>query len=98
MTNMSKNIEQIYVDNPITTNADTDLMYFGQSPYGVGDDAAMTYGNFKTQSNNIYLQKSNNLSDVSDSQTAFTNIGLGSGELLNLDTFDFPGGVYALTN
>jgi hypothetical protein len=46
---MSKNIDQIYTANPITTNASTDLMYFGQSPYGVGDDAAMLYSSFKAQ-------------------------------------------------
>jgi hypothetical protein len=46
---MSKNIEQVYVANPITTNAATDLMYFGQSPYTAGNDAAMTYANFSAQ-------------------------------------------------
>lgn len=46
---MSKNIDQIYTINPITSNASTDLMYFGQSPYGVGDDAAMTFANFAAQ-------------------------------------------------
>ena len=46
---MSENIEQIFIANPITTNAATDLMYFGQSPYGAGDDAAMTYANFNAQ-------------------------------------------------
>lgn len=46
---MSENIYQVYQANPITTNASTDLMYFGQSPYGSGDDAAMTYANFSAQ-------------------------------------------------
>lgn len=46
---MSMNIEQIFIANPITTNAPTDLMYFGQSPYGAGDDAAMTFANFNAQ-------------------------------------------------
>jgi hypothetical protein len=46
---MSKNIHQIYVANPITSNASTDLMYFGQSPYGVGNDAAETFANFAAQ-------------------------------------------------
>lgn len=46
---MSKNIEQVYTANPITTNAATDLMYFGQSPYGAGDDAAMLYSSFSAQ-------------------------------------------------
>lgn len=46
---MSKNIDQVYIANPITSNASTDLMYFGQSPYAAGDDAAMTYANFAAQ-------------------------------------------------
>lgn len=46
---MSKNIDQIYTANPITTNASTDLMYFGQSPYGSNDDAAMLYSDFAAQ-------------------------------------------------
>jgi hypothetical protein len=47
--NMSKNIDQVFIANPITSNASTDLMYFGQSPYGAGNDAAMTYANFSAQ-------------------------------------------------
>ena len=43
---MSKNIDQVYTANPITSNAGTDLMYFGQSPYGAGDDAGMLYSDF----------------------------------------------------
>ncbi len=46
---MSQNIQQIFVGNPITSNAATDLMYFGQSPYGPTNDAAMTYANFAAQ-------------------------------------------------
>src|SRR5580692_352112 len=46
---MSENIYQVFLANPITTNAATDLMYFGQSPYGAGDDAAMTFSNFAAQ-------------------------------------------------
>lgn len=46
---MSKNINQIYTSNPITSNASTDLMYFGQSPYGSGNDAAMTFSSFSAQ-------------------------------------------------
>jgi hypothetical protein len=46
---MSKNINQVYMTNPITSNAATDLMYFGQSPYAANDDAAMTYSNFSAQ-------------------------------------------------
>lgn len=46
---MSRNIFQVYTDNPITTNASTDLMYFGQSPYGIGDDAGMLFSDFSAQ-------------------------------------------------
>lgn len=46
---MSKNIHQVYLTNPITSNAGTDLMYFGQSPYNATDDAAMLYSNFAAQ-------------------------------------------------
>ena len=46
---MSQNIHQIFVANPITSNTGTDLMYFGQSPYGATNDAAMTYTNFSAQ-------------------------------------------------
>lgn len=46
---MSKNLDQIYITNPITTNASTDLMYFMQSPYTSGTDAGMTYANFASQ-------------------------------------------------
>jgi hypothetical protein len=46
---MSKNINQVFMTNPITSNASTDLMYFGQSPYGATNDAAMTYANFALQ-------------------------------------------------
>lgn len=46
---MSKNIDQIFIANPITFNASTDLMYFGRSPYAPGNDAAMTYANFAAQ-------------------------------------------------
>lgn len=48
---MSANIHQVYIANPITTNVSTDLMYFGQSPYGIGNDAAMTFANFAAQFN-----------------------------------------------
>lgn len=46
---MSKNINQVFIANPITVNVSTDLMYFGQSPYGVNNDAAMTFSNFQAQ-------------------------------------------------
>ncbi len=51
----AENINQVYTANPITSNASTDLMYFGQSPYGVGDDAAMTFSNFASQFGSPYV-------------------------------------------
>lgn len=46
---MSKNIDQVFIANPITTNQANDLMYFGRSPYGASDDTAMLYSNFAAQ-------------------------------------------------
>ena len=46
---MSKNLDQIFIANPITTNASTDLMYMMQSPYNSGTDAAITFANFAAQ-------------------------------------------------
>lgn len=47
---MSKNIDQVFIANPITVNTGTDLMYFGQAPYSSGaNDAAMTFANFAAQ-------------------------------------------------
>jgi hypothetical protein len=46
---MSRTLEQIYIDNPITSNTSTDLMYFAQSPYSAGNDAGMTFANFSSQ-------------------------------------------------
>lgn len=46
---MSKNIDQVFIASPITTNLSTDLMYFGRAPFTPGTDCAMTYGNFSAQ-------------------------------------------------
>jgi hypothetical protein len=46
---MSRTLEQIFTDNPITVNAGTDLMYFAQSPYTAGNDAGMTFSDFSAQ-------------------------------------------------
>ena len=43
------NIYQVYQANPITSNASTDLIYCGQSPYGISNDAAITFANFSAQ-------------------------------------------------
>jgi len=67
---MSMNIDQVYIANPITSNANTDLMYFGQSPYGAGNDAAMTYGNFKLQFQGPITAAA--LSEVNDTNVTLT--------------------------
>lgn len=63
---MSQNLYQIYLANPITTNASTDIMYFGQSPYGVGNDAGMTYSNFSAQFNQVVNQTTSSVTMVSN--------------------------------
>lgn len=90
---MSKNIDQIYTANPITSNASTDLMYFGQSPYAAGNDAAMTWGNFSAQ----FLQPANNLSDVASETSARNNLGLGTIATQNASLVAITGGSAALT-
>jgi hypothetical protein len=77
---MSKNIDQVYTANPITSNASTDLMYFGQSPYGVGDDAAMTYANFSAQFGAPYTAAA--LTRVNDTNVTVTLGGTPSTALL----------------
>jgi hypothetical protein len=78
---MSKNIEQVYVANPITTNASTDLMYFGQSPYGAGNDAAMTYANFSAQFGAPYTAAA--LTKTDDTNVTLTLGGSPSTALLH---------------
>ena len=69
---MSKNIDQVFNANPITTNIGTDLMYFGQSPYTTGDDAAMEFSDFSAQFG----------SPTQIQQSAF-NVGVDSGTANN---------------
>lgn len=42
---MSKNINQIFVANPASSMASTDLYYLGRSPYGLTNDMAITWAN-----------------------------------------------------
>jgi len=67
---MSKNINQVFIANPITSNTSTDLMYFGQSPYGAGNDAAMTYANFALQFGAPYTPAA--LTEVNDTNVTLT--------------------------
>jgi len=78
---MSKNIFQVFTTNPITSNAGTDLMYFGQSPYGATDDAAMTYANFAAQFGAPYTAAA--LTSTSDANVTITLGGSPSNALLH---------------
>jgi hypothetical protein len=82
---MSKNIHQIFVANPIASNAGTDLMYFGQSPYGAGNDAAMTYTNFSAQfAGNVLTTKG----DLYTFSTVNARLAVGStnGQILQVNS------------
>ena len=46
---MSRTLQQIFTDNPITTNQGADLMYFARSPYTPGNDAGMLFSDFSAQ-------------------------------------------------
>jgi hypothetical protein len=78
---MSKNIDQVYTANPITSNASTDLMYFGQSPYTAGDDAAMTYANFSAQFGAPYTPAA--LTSANDTNVTLTLGGTPTTALLH---------------
>ncbi len=78
---MSKNIDQVFIANPITSNASTDLMYFGQSPYGAGNDAAMTYANFAAQFGAPYTPAA--LTRANDTNVTITLGGTPSTALLH---------------
>ncbi len=77
---MSKNILQVYTDNPITTNQGTDLMYFGRSPYGLGDDTAMLFSNFAAQFGAPYTPSA--LTKVDDTNVTLTLGGTPTTALL----------------
>lgn len=78
---MSENIHQIFIANPITSNAPGDLMYFGQSPYGVGDDAAMSYANFALQFGAPYTPAA--LTKIDDTNVTLTLGGTPATALLH---------------
>jgi len=78
---MSKNIHQVFIANPITSNASTDLMYFGQSPYNATDDAAMTYANFAAQFGQPYTAAA--LTKVDDTNVTLTLGGTPATSLLH---------------
>lgn len=78
---MSKNLDQVYMANPITSNASTDLMYFMQSPYSAGTDAGMTYANFSAQFGAPYTAAA--LTSTSDTNVTITLGGTPNTALLH---------------
>lgn len=96
---MSSNINQIFTANPITSNADTDLIYIGQSPYGSSDDAAINYASFKLQ----FVQSAGSLSqgaipfgDASNKATSDVNnlYWDNSAQYLYIGSVANPGSVF----
>ena len=77
---MSKNILQVYQDNPIVTNQATDLMYFGRAPYGLGDDTAMQFSDFAAQFGASYTPSP--LTKVDDANVTVTLTGTPATALL----------------
>ena len=108
---MSKNIHQVYLANPITSNASTDLMYFGQSPYTAGDDAAMTYGNFSLQflqsalpSGDIFVGNASNVAtgialsgDATLSNTGTITVSSINGKTISLGGSFATSGAFTVT-
>lgn len=77
---MAKNIYQVYQTNPIASNQSTDLMYFGRSPYGLGDDTAMLFSDFALQFGAPYVPAS--LTRTDDTNVTMTLGGTPNTALL----------------
>jgi hypothetical protein len=45
----AENWQQKFLTNPITTNQTGDLLYFARSPYGITNDAVISWNNFSAQ-------------------------------------------------
>lgn len=69
---MSATVQQIYAANPSTVIANGDLIYLVQSPYTPGSDSAIIGSDLKA----MFLQSSNNLSDLTNPAAARSNLGL----------------------
>lgn len=78
---MSQNLNQVFMANPITSNASTDLIYFMQSPYTAGTDAGMTYANFAAQFGAPYTAAA--LTSTSDTNVTITLGGTPATALLH---------------
>jgi len=88
---MGRNIEQVYLTNPITSNQSLDLMYFGRSPYGTTNDAVMTFANFQAQFAASGLAGQVAFYATSGSTLSGANLVAGSGISISLvgNTFTF---------
>jgi hypothetical protein len=84
---MSKNLDQIFGTNPVTTIDDLALVYLMLSPYTPGTDAAILGSNLKA----LFLQAANNLSDVENASTSRVNIGA----VANYSVAGNPNGIQA---
>lgn len=83
---MSMTLDQIFIANPITSNAATDLMYFAQSPYTAGKDAGMTYANFSAQFvGNTVLTTKGDLLSYSTTPTRLA-VGTTNGQVLQVNS------------
>lgn len=77
---MSRTLEQIFTDNPITTNLSADLMYFARSPYTPGNDCGMTFADFAAQFGTPYTASA--LSRTNDTNVTLTLGGTPATALL----------------
>lgn len=78
---MSKTLDQIFILNPLASNAATDLMYFVQSPYTPGTDAGMTFANFALQFGAPYTPSA--LTKTDDTNVTLTLGGTPATSLLH---------------
>jgi hypothetical protein len=81
----NQNLNQIFIANPITSNAATDLLYFMRSPYNAGTDAAMTYSNFAAQFGSPYTPSA--LTKTDDTNVTLTLGGIPATALLHAVSF-----------
>lgn len=64
----AQNWQEKYLTNPITSNLTGDLLYFARSPYGVTNDAVITWDDFANQ---FQFSKLNYAVDTGPSTTQF---------------------------
>jgi hypothetical protein len=83
---MSKNIQQIYIANPATSVAATDLFYLGRSPYNTSDDFAILWSNILAS----IPQNVTWIDEVSGTVAATANTGYTSDDAAALVTYTLP--------